>query len=616
MLCRIHDERQTPRNRAYEFQTRKGEEAEALRDRMELLFEKATKELMIAPQVHFRAISATALKACIEELQSISLTRSAHSSQPNVLVQTDVLGDFFEKTLSSTFKQSQGQFFTHKVIADFVTRLAGVADLVSAKTVPRDIYIPTVIDPTSGSGTFLIEALAQMEEGRRALRADRDALLTDPVRHQLEQSLKQTQPDQKPARGWADGRLYGMDSNEDMSFVCKLNLLMHGADPGRIFQGSSLGAFDHNQIEEGSFDIVLTNPPFSVKLSHEEVDSLEKRGFTLAKPQTAKRSEHVFLEVWHRLLRPGGCFSAVVPEAMLDVPLYKNARIKLLELFWVDAVIALPKSTFMPYTGTKTVVLRATKKSDSETSEWKQAIEDAERRFKTDEERFKYAFELTAKDRRVFLAEPEQTGYARSLKGEKRTGSDLVVGEGSDLEVGDRRVPRSVLGCWQERAYDQRDRRYGFWIKLSDVVERESLRLDPKHHWLWTVNAGRINPTYEGEVQPLRALVTRMKPTYATASKATTDSRDSPIGVSGDDAIMGVDSDTDEGRVQVDVQTGEGFPFVTETHVAKLDAKRLEFGASDIALFSIRPFKVLRNQVAKRWIGRYTIPSTSHLQTS
>ena len=615
MLCRIHDERQTPRNRAYEFQTRKGEEAEALRDRMELLFEKATKELMIAPQVHFRAISATALKACIEELQSISLTRSAHSSQPNVLVQTDVLGDFFEKTLSSTFKQSQGQFFTHKVIADFVTRLAGVADLVSAKTLPRDIYIPTVIDPTSGSGTFLIEALAQMEEGRRALNADRDAPLTDPVRHQLAQSQMRTQPDQKPARGWADGRLYGMDSNEDMSFVCKLNLLMHGADPGRIFQGNSLRAFDHNQIEEGSFDIVLTNPPFSVKLSPEEVDSLEKRGFTLAKPQTAKRSEHVFLEVWHRLLRPGGCFSAVVPEAMLDVPLYKNARIKLLELFWVDAVIALPKSTFMPYTGTKTVVLRATKKSDSETSEWKQAFEDAERRFKTDEERFKYAFELTAKDRRVFLAEPEQTGYARSLKGEKRTGSDLVVGEGSDLEVGDRRVPRSVLGCWQERAYDQRDRRYGFWIKLSDVVERESLRLDPKHHWLWTVNAGRINPTYEGEVQPLRALVTRMKPTYATASKATTDSRDSPIGVSGDDAIMGVDSDTDEGRVQVDVQTGEGFPFVTETHVAELDAKRREFGASDIALFSIRPFKVLRNQVAKRWIGRYTIPSTSHLQT-
>jgi hypothetical protein len=298
---------------------------------------------------------------------------------------------------------------------------------------------------------------------------------------------------------------------------------------------------------------------------------------------------------------------------MLDVPLYKNARIKLLELFWVDAVIALPKSTFMPYTGTKTVVLRATKKSDSEISEWAQAVNDAKGRSKTDEECFKYAFELTAKNRHVFLAEPEQVGYARSQKGEKVTGSDLV---------GD----RSVLGCWQERAYDHDDRRYdhddrryGFWIKLSDVTVRETLRLDPKHHWLWTVNAGRIDPTYEGQVQPLRALVTRMKPTYVTASKVTTDSRDSPIGVSGDDAIMSVDSaqnsDTDEGRVQVDVETGEGFPFVNETHMAALDAKRLEFGASDIALFSISPFKVLRNQVAKRWIGRYTNPSTSHLQT-
>jgi type I restriction-modification system DNA methylase subunit len=605
MLCRIHDERQTPRNSAYEFQTRQEENAEALRDRMELLFKKAAENLGIAPQVHFRAISATALQACIKELQSISFTRSAHSSQPDV--QTDVLGDFFEKTLSSTFKQSKGQFFTHKIIADFVTRLAGVAVLVSAKK------LPTVIDPTSGSGTFLIEALAQMEAGLKALLADRDAPLTDPKRHQLKQSLTPTQPDQKPARGWANGCLYGMDSNEDMSFVCKLNLLMHGADPGQIFHGSSLMPFNRDQIKEGSFDFVLTNPPFSVKLSTAELNSLEDRDFTLAKPQTAKRSEHVFLEVWHRLLRPGGCFSAVVPEAMLDVPLYKNARIKLLELFWVDAVIALPKSTFMPYTGTKTVVLRATKKSDSEISEWAQAVNDAKGRSKTDEECFKYAFELTAKNRHVFLAEPEQVGYARSQKGEKVTGSDLV---------GD----RSVLGCWQERAYDHDDRRYdhddrryGFWIKLSDVTVRETLRLDPKHHWLWTVNAGRIDPTYEGQVQPLRALVTRMKPTYVTASKVTTDSRDSPIGVSGDDAIMSVDSaqnsDTDEGRVQVDVETGEGFPFVNETHMAALDAKRLEFGASDIALFSISPFKVLRNQVAKRWIGRYTNPSTSHLQT-
>jgi type I restriction enzyme M protein len=570
-----------------------------LHDRMRELFDKAAKNLgVVQPALPFRSVPATALESCIFVLQSISLTRSARSCQQT----SDVLGDFFEKTLSTTFKQSKGQFFTHKNVADFSVRLAGVAELVTVKRVPS---LPTVIDPSAGSGTFLIEALRQMEGAINTIKADHEngkASLTNAQISQLDHWSTTTQIGREPSRAWAAGRFYGIESNSDLSLVCKLNMLMHCADAGHISNGDALMPVDG--VGDAKFDFVLSNPPFSVTLSEGEVSALEARDFSLAKNASTKRSEHLFLELWHRLLCAGGCFSVVVPEAMVDVPKYRSARMYLITHFWVDAVISLPKSAFEPFTGTKTVVLRATKKSDAERFEWDEAMLAANALFKTEAERVKYAFEnvSSARDRYVFLAEPEQLGYAR--RGGKK--ADIVTP--NDL-LPEGPMGKSVLCRWQERAYDQRDRRFGFWIKLSDITVRPSLRLDPKHHWLWTVNGGCIDPR-RGETQPLRSLLTLQRARTITKGPLGSSSGKDLTTPPGE-LIDELDGEEGEGRWLVDVTTGNGFPTVTEELSLEATGPRIEFGNCDIALFSLPPFKVLRNKADRHWIGRY-IAFTPH----
>ena len=71
-----------------------------------------------------------------------------------IVSRKDVLGDFL--VLYQGFKQSKGQFFTHKNIVN--TLLFGLQlDDLAINTVNNENRLPLMIDPSVGSGTFLIE---------------------------------------------------------------------------------------------------------------------------------------------------------------------------------------------------------------------------------------------------------------------------------------------------------------------------------------------------------------------------------------------------------------------------------------------------------------------------
>lgn len=74
----------------------------------------------------------------------------------NSLSGKDILGDFFEGIIRDGFKQSKGQFFTHTNIVRFML-YAIQADKLAIKRIKDDKEIPYMIDPSAGSGTFLIE---------------------------------------------------------------------------------------------------------------------------------------------------------------------------------------------------------------------------------------------------------------------------------------------------------------------------------------------------------------------------------------------------------------------------------------------------------------------------
>ena len=101
------------------------------------------------------------LKYAVQKLEGLSFVKGKNS-----LSGKDILGEFFEGIIRSGFKQSKGQFFTPINIVKFM--LWGIqADLLAISRIKNDKEIPYMIDPSAGSGTFLIEYMKFITENMK-----------------------------------------------------------------------------------------------------------------------------------------------------------------------------------------------------------------------------------------------------------------------------------------------------------------------------------------------------------------------------------------------------------------------------------------------------------------
>ena len=83
-----------------------------------------------------------------------------------------------------------------------------------------------------------------------------------------------------------------------------------------------------------------------------------------------KNSENLFVERWYQILKPNGRFGVVLPESVFDTTENKYIRLFIYKYFKVKAVISLPQLTFEPFTSTKTSLLFAQKKTETEIDKW------------------------------------------------------------------------------------------------------------------------------------------------------------------------------------------------------------------------------------------------------
>ena len=612
ILCRVHDELNTKASAPYAFQVLADghEPPDALIKRMRDLYRDAAQEPNAAVEQPFSKCSPQAIRDALKELEPISLTH-------NLARETDVLGDFYEKTLSTTFKQSRGQFFTHRCVADFVVQFSGVADKVQQSFV-RDHAappeLPKVIDPTAGSGTFLVEAMKQMDESLNALKMNDGATLNQKQREWLSRyaGRKSGTHGHGQTREWATNLFYGIESNQSLWLASKLNMQMRGVSADGIFEGDALRPFDEFRDNGNSgkasnllsackeapqFDYVFSNPPFSLTLPDSVRQNLKDRKFELSQ----KASEVIFLEQWTAMLRERGTFSVVIPEAFLELPKHLSARMYLLQRFWLRAVVALPEDAFMPFTGTRTAVLVAEKKTAAEVETWAAAIEEARDRKLKGAACVEFAFKTVAsaqeEERQLFLAEPQHIGYKRQ-KGRP----DLLAP--NDLT--------RVLARWNVGSRESResDRRCGSWVPLSSITNRKSLRFDPKYLWRWSICDGRVFTEWQGEVQPLRALIQKLKAQKVPKGPLNVDgagdanSIATSMDVGSDDYADQQGACTPSSRTKMSIDPDLPGSFVLETKVEELTGAQIEFGDSQLALFAMPPFHVVRNQPDKQWLGR------------
>jgi hypothetical protein len=291
----------------------------------------------------------------------------------------DLLGQFFEGIVEQGFKQSRGQFFTHRNIVRFIVHALRIADraesLIRGGESRANPRLPYISDPAAGSGTFLIEPLKIVTQHLQTL--DRTGMSA-----RTQQELASLLPPVKPGK-WADRFLYGVELNKDLALATKVNMVVHGDGNINVFAMDGLADFRRFEVEgrvpeiaasqsypnshyskqvNERFDFILSNPPFSVKADDSLAQDYRLR-FELSDPI---KSESLFVERWFQMLRPGGRIGAVLPESVFDTEGASALRLFIYKFFRVDAVVSLPYLAFKPFTSTKTAIIFATKRTPAE----------------------------------------------------------------------------------------------------------------------------------------------------------------------------------------------------------------------------------------------------------
>jgi type I restriction enzyme M protein len=393
MLVKIYDELFTPEGAIYDFQlfykNGKPEKPGELAKRLEDKYKIALKELLNyddekikeIPLIERDKFTYEKLFYAAEKLQEISLTENIHSKDE------DVLGLFFESILQNEFKQSKGQYFTHKNIVRFLIYALEIDKLAINRLNQTYPHFPYIIDPGAGSGTFLIEAMKVIT--KEVLKNENKLKITRASKEKVK-DLKD--PNRK--HRWAEDYTYGIEPNARLGLATKLNMILHGDGNMNIFIEDGLMPFkikgeafytrkwkgkDVGLLAEGKetsiysktinerFDVIISNPPFSMKIEAMRSYRYIKDTFVF---YDKKNSENLFVERWFQLLAPKGRLGVVLPESVFDTKENLYIRNFLFKYFEIKAIISLPKDAFEPYTSTKVSLLIAVRKTNEEVKNW------------------------------------------------------------------------------------------------------------------------------------------------------------------------------------------------------------------------------------------------------
>ncbi len=366
-----------PDGQPYAFQRRDGESAEALAIRIHRLYrdEQIQEPDVFTDQIN---VDPPILAQCVEHLEGISLDRT----------ELDTKGVAFEEFMGGFFKGDFGQYFTPRELIAFAVEVLN----------PERKHM--VLDPACGSGGFLLYALDHVR--REAGRVQKPG----------------TNAHWKYWHDFAEKNLFGLEINEELARVAKMNMIIHddghtnivGHDALDFFErpkssdGKPLGHYreyllDKNKgLKPGSFDLILTNPPFGsvVKRTEKAEGYLEqfelrrylaksatgsepdesakgeldaKRGAKAVKDRASIKTEILFLERVHSFLKPcTGRVAIVLPDGILTNSSLQGVRDWLLAHFQLLAVVSLPQFAFAHYdAGVKASIVFMRRLAEGET---------------------------------------------------------------------------------------------------------------------------------------------------------------------------------------------------------------------------------------------------------
>ena len=273
--------------------------------------------------------NAEVLLKILQMWQDIRLTNTDGHNQ--------FLGDMFEGFLDQGVKQSEGQYFTPMPICRFIFMSLPLQALLGQGPAPIK-----AIDYACGAGHFLNELATQ-----------------------LRPLIVQHWPGDHAAHLTAQhSAIYGIEKEYRLSKVAKVSAFMYGQQDINICYGDGLvqqhEAFP--EIKNDSFDLLVANPPYSVRGFLETLSEDERKAYaligTVDKLDSSSTIEAFFIERAKQLLKAGGVAAIILPSSILSngSGTYIKTREILLQYFDIVAIAELGSGTFGK-TGTNTITL-------------------------------------------------------------------------------------------------------------------------------------------------------------------------------------------------------------------------------------------------------------------
>ena len=285
-----NDVRQTPRNVGAAIQ-------QAMR-----AIESANPDLLDgifgdAPWTNRERLPDETLKNLIEHFSTQTLSVAN--------VPEDELGNAYEyliKKFADDSGHTAAEFYTNRTVVHLMTQLL-------APQAGESIY-----DPTCGTGGMLISALDEVKRSGGEYR-----------------TLK----------------LYGQERNLITSSIARMNLFLHGVEDFQIIRGDTLAEPRHIEGDRlRRFDVILANPPYSIKQWDREAWTQDKWGRNFLGTPPHGRADYAFQQHILASLSDRGRCAILWPHGVLFRNEEQAMRSKMIEQDWVEAVVGLGPNLF------------------------------------------------------------------------------------------------------------------------------------------------------------------------------------------------------------------------------------------------------------------------------
>ena len=243
-------------------------------------------------------LSDPLLRDLIEHFSRINLGNQA--------AQADILGQSYEyliKKFADDSGHTAAEFYTNRTVVHLMTELL--------QPQPGD----SIYDPTCGSGGMLLSCIAHLR---------------------------------RQGNEWRNVRLYGQERNLMTSSIARMNCFLHGIEDFRIERGDTLA---EPKLVQGNrlmrFDVVLANPPYSIKQWDRAAFAADPWGRNLYGAPPQGRADYAF---WQRILKSlapktGRC-AILFPHGVLFRQEEAGMRRKLIEADLIECVLGLGPNLF------------------------------------------------------------------------------------------------------------------------------------------------------------------------------------------------------------------------------------------------------------------------------